>query len=398
MQPGITPIGPHQAWLAWNDDLWTLLALLALGAAYVRGLEVLRQAHPRARGLPRRRVLAFAAGFATLVLAVASPLHVLGHTLLSAHMLQHVLLMMVAPPLLIAGRTVLVTSWASPAGLRTRMHDGLHTLHARRWRSATVAGLVWVAHLGVLWGWHVPRAYEAALRLELVHAVEHATMLGAACLFWWAIVRRGVLRYGAGVLALAATAAGSSGLGALLTFGDRAWYTLYDPSASGWALSTLDDQHLAGALMWVLGGLAYTAAAVVVFAWWLQALDRRASRRPSPAGALGVMLVVLALGASACQADPAPAVVAQGEQALVDYGCVSCHAVAGLDYPQGQVGPSLDDVTQRQTLAGNLPNTRDNLRLWIQDPQEVDPGNLMPDLDVTDEDATAIIEYLSALP
>jgi putative membrane protein len=398
MATALPPVAPHEAWTAWNGDPLTVLGLLALAGLYARGLERLGKRGGPSPPIAPWRVRAFYAGWAALFAAMVSPLHALGHTLLTAHMVQHLLLMVVAPPLLLAGRPVLVSSWSGDPRFRERLHRGLRGLRHPAWRSAAVAAAIWVAHLGVLWGWHVPVAYEAALRSATVHAVEHATMLGAGLLFWWAVLRRGVLRYGAGVAATAVTAAGGGALAALLTFSEHAWYPTYDPPAAGWQLTALDDQQLAGSLMWVVGGLLYAAAAAVLFAWWMQALERRA-RRPRPHhGIAALTLAVLLVG---CQPADEPgggeSTIARGREAVEDYGCIACHVIEGHRAPQGRVGPSLHDVTERQTLAGELPNTPENLVRWIQDPQGVDPGNLMPDLEVTDRDAQAIARYLESL-
>lgn len=279
MATAVPPVAPHEIASAWNGDPLTVLGLLALAGVYARGLEALRRGHPAGRPLPAWRTRAFAAGLGVLAAALLSPLDALGHTLLTGHMLQHLLLMVAAPPLLIAGRPVLVSSWALGAPGRARLHRALRGFRRSAWRSAPVAVAICAAQLGVLWAWHLPPAYEAALRWEAVHALEHLTMLGAAALFWWAVLRRGVLRYGAGVITLTVTATGGGALAALMTFSEQPWYRAYDPLAAGWALSALDDQHLAAAIMWVAGGLAYAAAAAVLFAWWLRALERRAARR-----------------------------------------------------------------------------------------------------------------------
>ncbi|MGY2065154.1 c-type cytochrome [Blastococcus sp. SYSU DS0619] len=121
-----------------------------------------------------------------------------------------------------------------------------------------------------------------------------------------------------------------------------------------------------------------------------------------PRGRLAAVLVAAVAGLSACvdatggndEFDASPE---RGRELLREYGCASCHQVPGVDGPQGRVGPPLGTIVERRTIAGTLPHTPDNLRLWIQEPQEVDPGNLMPDLGVTDEDVDAIVAYLYSL-
>ena len=109
--------------------------------------------------------------------------------------------------------------------------------------------------------------------------------------------------------------------------------------------------------------------------------------------------LVAAAGLSACtDATGEPQASAErGRELLREYGCASCHQVPGVAGPQGRVGPPLGTIVERRTIAGTLPHTPDNLRRWIQEPQELDPGNLMPDLGVTDEDVDAIVAYLYSL-
>lgn len=112
-----------------------------------------------------------------------------------------------------------------------------------------------------------------------------------------------------------------------------------------------------------------------------------------------VVLVAAGTAIAACEAFEAEpeadiALAERGEEAIVEYGCLSCHAVSGLPGPQGDVGPPLDGIAERRAIAGQLPNTTENLAAWIESPQEIDPGNVMPDVGVTEEDARAIAEFL----
>lgn len=118
-----------------------------------------------------------------------------------------------------------------------------------------------------------------------------------------------------------------------------------------------------------------------------------------------IVVMMLVLGSSACvETTPtstertiAGGDAERGREALVDYGCGSCHAIPGVPGADAQVGPALDRLAERQVIAGNLPNEPRNLIRWIRDPQGVDPGNLMPDLGVSEEDARAIAAYLYEL-
>ena len=129
-----------------------------------------------------------------------------------------------------------------------------------------------------LWTWHAAGPYDLALRNDLVHRLEHAMFLAAAVASWWAILaavqRRGG-PVGTAVLVLFALSVQGSVLGALLTFASAPWYPSYGDRAAAWGLSALEDQQLAGAIMWVPGGLGYLVAGLAAVAL--------AITRPSPA-------------------------------------------------------------------------------------------------------------------
>lgn len=256
-------------------------------------------------------------------------------------------------------------------------------------------------------GWHAPSLYQAALSNGLLHRLEHATMFGSGWLLWRLLLRGGGVaraRYGQAVVALAGVGAAGGGLGAILVFSPRPWYPAY--AATG-TLTPLEDQQLAGLIMWTVGGGLAIASAVGLFVAWLAAVERRAVRRESGAvlrGGTGLLAwaalgaVVLA-GCTAPLQSPTPAAVGdveRGRQALMDYGCVACHAVPGLPVAQGNAGHPLGGLANRQVIAGRLPNDPENLARWIRDPQGISPGNAMPDLGVTEADARDMAAFLSS--
>jgi cytochrome c len=111
----------------------------------------------------------------------------------------------------------------------------------------------------------------------------------------------------------------------------------------------------------------------------------------------GARLAAAALSACTTATGDAGGSADAGRMLLREYGCASCHQIPGVAGPQGSVGPPLGTIADRRTLAGSLPHTPDNLRRWIQDPQEVEPGTLMPDVGVTDDDIDDIVAYLYSL-
>ena len=145
-----------------------------------------------------------------------------------------------------------------------------------RWLSAPLPILL--VHGLVLWLWHIPALFEAALRNEGIHAVQHASFFLTALLFWWGIARG---RYGRGGYGLAsafvfATAMHTSILGALLTVASRLWYPMYATRGQPWAVNVLEDQELAGLILWVPAGVLLGLLALALFAAWLGEAGRRA--------------------------------------------------------------------------------------------------------------------------
>ncbi len=228
--------------------------------------------------ISRWRVLAFAAGWLTLVIALVSPLHKLGSVLFSAHMTQHELLMVVAAPLLVMGRPLIPFLFAVPHSWRTQIGGWTTQPSFRRtWRWLTAPALVWALHGATLWLWHVPALYEVTLDHEGIHALQHLCFLGTALLFWWTLMegRHGRLAYGAALVYLFTTGLHSSALGALITFAQRLWYPIYDGRTAAWGLSPLEDQQLGGLIMWVPSGVVFLLIALALLAAWLGESERR---------------------------------------------------------------------------------------------------------------------------
>ncbi len=280
-----TPIAPGEAWLAWNWDPWILAVLAVALVMYLRGVGNLWGRAGRDRGISRWRAGSYLLGIWTLYIALISPVHALGHTLFSMHMVQHMILMVVSAPLLVLGRPLHAYLWALPVAWRRRVGDALRRRPElqRSWAGVTHPASVLVLHVGALWAWHVPALYEAALESYLIHTLEHASFFFTATLFWWILVSRTSRRswpgYGAAVLYVFATALQSGALGALITFAPRRWYPGHDAGAHLWEMDALADQQLAGVLMWVPAGLVYTAAAVALFVAWLRRTEAEMARR-----------------------------------------------------------------------------------------------------------------------
>jgi putative membrane protein len=273
------PPEPHDLWQAWSWEPTVPLALAAL--AYGRGVGGLwRRAGP-GRGIRRWQPGAYAAGLIVLFVALVSPLDALGSALFSAHMVQHLLLIVAAAPLLVLGRPIVPLLWALPAPV-PRLLGGWwqRPAIARAGRVVlTWLPVAWALHAAALWVWHVPGLYQAALVDGRIHVAEHACFLGTALLFWWAVVhpgRQGAAAYGASAVAVFVMAMQGGLLGALITFAPTPWYPAYAATAPTWGLTPLDDQQLAGMIMWTPAGLVYLAATLALLVAWLRAAERRA--------------------------------------------------------------------------------------------------------------------------
>jgi putative membrane protein len=263
-------------------DALVAVALAALAATYASGIRRLWERAGPGRVVSPLRVGAFAAAIATLFVAVGGPLDDAATTSLSAHMVQHVLLLTVAAPLLaISG---IATAWLALVPPRRRVAV---VRAARRVApgSSTGAWLAWLT-AGValqsiaLVVWHLPVAYDAAVEHSALHALEHVSFLATALLFWWAALGAGRrTRRGWGFIAVFVATLPATALGLLMTIATTPWYA---PYTHGSPHAVLEDQQVAGALMWGFGGLAAVVAAVALFASWLYALERATELRTEP--------------------------------------------------------------------------------------------------------------------
>jgi putative membrane protein len=222
-----------------------------------------------ARKAQRWQRVAFYAGWLSLVIALLSPLDVLSEKFFSAHMAQHEVLMVVAAPLLVLGRPLAAFLWAMPARARLPLASWTRRAPiAAAWRAITNPLVATLVHGIALWTWHLPSLYQATLRSDAIHALQHSSFLFSATLFWWALIhgRWGRLGYGAAIGYIFVTAAHSGALGALITFSPNVLYPIY---------GDIGDQQLAGLIMWIPAGTLMTVAAVAMMVAWLKEAERR---------------------------------------------------------------------------------------------------------------------------
>jgi cytochrome c oxidase assembly factor CtaG len=246
---------------SWPFDPWLLLSLSVTGAIYLRGWLALRRRDPwRWHGGP---LAAFLGGLACLFLALASPIEPFAGLLLSVHMLQHLLLMMVAPPLLWLGAPLFPLLRGLPRAVRVYWAAPLLASPALRrlFGGLTNPLAALPVFVAATWLWHLPAVYDLALRSGGWHYLQHACFLGAALLFWYPVVRpypsrpRWSLWLLMPYLLLADLS--NTALSALLTFSERVLYPYYAEVPRLAGLTALEDQSAAGLLMWVPGSIAF---------------------------------------------------------------------------------------------------------------------------------------------
>ena len=271
--PGQPP-APHDLWGAWNLDPVLLGGLLLAAWAFWRG----QTSGPR-RPVDSWRARCFTGALVALGLALLSPLDALSGALASAHMVQHLLLLLVAAPLLALSAPSSAILRGSPLALRRasgRWRRRLGLTHGNLGFLRHPA-TVWLVSVGVIWFWHAAAPYDATLDSQLLHVLEHASFLVTAVLFWQVVVGvRGAARVsgGLGVLLLFAMAMQSVLLSVLLTFARTPWYSGYAATTAPWGLDPLTDQRLAGVIMWIPAGGIYLVVALALLVTWIRATER----------------------------------------------------------------------------------------------------------------------------
>jgi putative membrane protein len=264
----------------WEFDPVVIVALLVTGFLYVKGVHKLWQVVGSGKAIKKWEAGSFAAGWLAAVIALVSPLHAWGRALFSAHMTQHEVLMLVTAPLLVLGRPMLAFLKAMPAQTARRLARVGNSLSWQKiWHALTYPLTAWLIHALALWLWHIPFLFQATLKNDFVHSLQHSSFLFSALMFWWALIhgRQRMMGYGIAVLYVFTTAMHSGLLGALITFAETTLYPEYQNTSVYWGLSPLEDQRLGGLIMWVPAGLVYVVAGLALFAGWLRESEYRIS-------------------------------------------------------------------------------------------------------------------------
>ncbi|MET4631503.1 putative membrane protein [Bradyrhizobium sp. I1.8.5] len=258
----------------WTFDPWIVLPLAVFGLMYGIGILVLAR---KGRRYMWRDVVC-GAGWLALAAALVSPLHWLGERLLSFHMIEHEILMAVAAPLLTIAPPVGPLLWALPRRMRLAIGQAMrHPLTTRLWTSLSAGRNATLLHGVAIWAWHAPALFDAAVENAFLHRAQHLSFFLTAILFWWSVFRRS--ETGAAAWHVFVTMLHTSILGALMALAPHLLYRQQSDAVAAWGLTPLEDQQLAGIIMWVPAGTIYAGAALALIALWIR---RAGQRREQP--------------------------------------------------------------------------------------------------------------------
>lgn len=267
---------------------WSLRPIVILPMLLAVGLYTLGWL--RLRRLPRRPALAsgwrlasYWLGMILVAISLLSPIDTMAGLLFTMHMIQHLLLAMFAPPLIMVADPMPVLVWGLPRAARRPVG---RLLFSRRSAIRPIAtkltqpGIMLLLYVVVLWGWHDGNMYNAALRSDLIHDIEHLTFYVTAMLLWWHIVGAGPRfhkrpsRLGRAGLAIAAIPA-TMVAGVAIAFASTPIYTFYETVPRLWGMSVMTDQQVGGAIMWIPGSMMFLLAAIILIGAWLAAEEEK---------------------------------------------------------------------------------------------------------------------------
>ncbi len=277
---GAVPPEPElpEVLFAWTWEPLAIIGLACLGIGWLVLVRTVERRHPR-HPVPARRKWAFWGGLAALVLALLSPIDTYADVLLVVHMAQHLLLMLVAAPLLLlaAPMTTVLRAVAPPS--RKRL---VSWLHSRPVRILAFPLLAWMVFAAVNWGWHFSDLYNQALENPALHVVEHAVFLGAALIFWFPVIGADPgpwrMPHPARLFYLFLAMPQNSFLGVAIMSAGVVLYPHYASVERSWGPTPLEDQALAGLLMWTVGDVAFLVGMGLVVAGWVSLEQRRTAR------------------------------------------------------------------------------------------------------------------------
>jgi putative copper resistance protein D len=261
--------------LGWQFEPTVVLPLLLAAVLWWRLLAAVDRAHPEHR-VPGRQRWAFLGGLLVIAVALDSGLARYDTTLFSLHMVQHILLALVAPPLLALGAPITQLLRASPSGTRTgTILPFLNSRPIRTLGHPLVADLLFA---GVMWGTHFSPLFDLALESRLVHELEHVLYLSAGLLFWLPVVGLDPsphrMSFPARIGYVFLQMPQNSFLAMAILFADTPLYPHYATLGSPYGIDALADQRLAAGIMWFVGDVVFLIAMLGVLAAWMRSEAR----------------------------------------------------------------------------------------------------------------------------
>jgi putative copper resistance protein D len=271
---------------SWRVDPPVVVGLFGIGLVYVNATRRLKRL---GAGFPRTRERCFLAGLVVIFLALNGPIDAGASELLSVHMFQHMVLTMVAAPLIVLGAPVTLALRASSPGTRRSILAPI--LNSRTARIVANPLVGWSLLFVVLWVTHLTSLYEAAMLNRGLHALEHVAYLGSAILFWWPVAGLDPIpsriSHPARILYLFLAMPPMAFLGLAIYSSGHLLYPYYARVAGATIASALADQHLAGALMWEGGMFVVVPALALVLLDWMRRDEREAERTEERAARAG---------------------------------------------------------------------------------------------------------------
>ncbi|EJC84041.1 putative membrane protein [Rhizobium leguminosarum bv. trifolii WSM2297] len=259
----------HLTSLPWTADPWILVPLGLIAILYGCGNIRFRPRSAASRVAFARRSLTFWTGWLVLASALVSPLHWLGEQLFTVHMIEHELVMAVSAPLLVLARPSAVLLWGLPKTIRRRTGGALAANGVRRtWAFLSNGTITTLLHGMAIWAWHAPVLFDAAVEYTSLHRLQHLCFFSTAILFWWSVFWK--TNRGLAALHLFVTMLHMSILGALIALSPNVLYGLQTRVSGDWGLLPLEDQQMAGLVMWVPAGVIYAAVALALTALWIR--------------------------------------------------------------------------------------------------------------------------------
>jgi cytochrome c oxidase assembly factor CtaG len=269
--------------LSWTFDPWIVTPLAMLGLLYAIGSLVLRRRRARSP-LTRLPAALYWGGWLSLAASLVSPLHWLGEHLFAFHMIEHEIIMAVSAPLLVLANPVGTLLWGLPHRVRVAVGRAMRQKPiTTAWRWLSQGSQATVLHGVAIWAWHAPILFDAAVTNVALHRLQHLSFFLSAVLFWWSVFRRSDA--GAAAWHVFITMLHTSVLGALIALAPRVLYGAQTASAASWGLTPLEDQQLAGIVMWVPAGTIYAGAALALAAIWIRQSGER-TRHSDVAGVI----------------------------------------------------------------------------------------------------------------